>query len=733
MKILYRLFVVFFVLSVFSGCNRNDNKKIFRSVDDFDDATIGVVVGTTQDKYAQTHFQKSNIIQFDQVPDLILALKSGKCDVILEDSVTFTVTYGKDKKMKMIDGSLYSENLGVGFSYDDPELRKDFNLFLAQLHSTGLYDKIKRRWIDSLKTATMPDLSGIVRTGKPIEVGCTGYVEPYDFILHGKNAGFDIEIIERFAAYLKRPVKYSIINFGGLISALSSGKVDVITASIAITPERAKQVAFSDPHFSSSAVAVVLTKNTPSGFSSMKDVANGKIAVLLGSAQDEYITQKYKSADIIRIPGNSDLVMSVISKQSDVGILSDMEATEIIKVYPSLSVLERGLNKSDVGVCFNKKDKILCSQFNDYLEQIRITGLLDSIINKWSENPGEQSIPELSFEKTGPPFKVGTTGMTIPFSFVKDKVLNGLDIELITRFAASLGRDVEFSLMNFESLIPSLSSGKIDVAINNIMYTSERAKQVLFSDPYYELLTTAIILSKNLEMRNSADNDVSVPFYIKIKESFINNLVVEKRYMLIVHGFYQTLLISVFSILLGTLLGAGICFLRMSRHKGLSIFAKVYIDLMRGTPVLVLLMIVFYVIFAKSGLSATVVAIFTFALNFAAYVSEMFRSAIEGIDSGQKEAGIALGFSNAGTFRYIILPQAVSRVLPVFKGEAISLVKMTSVVGYIAVQDLTKASDIIRSRTFDAFFPLIVITIIYFILAWLLGKGLDLLNRKRRA
>ena len=205
---------------------------------------------------------------------------------------------------------------------------------------------------------------------------------------------------------------------------------------------------------------------------------------------------------------------------------------------------------------------------------------------------------------------------------------------------------------------------------------------------------------------------------------------VEKRYMMIVNGLKQTIIITFFSILLGTIIGGLICFLKMCKNKILINFAKLYINVMRGTPILVLLMIFFYVIFASSGLSATIVAIITFALNMGAYSSEMFRTAIEGVDKGQSEAGTALGFTKIQTFIYIVFPQAVRRVIPVYKGEVISLLKMTSVVGYIAVVDLTKASDIIRSRTFDAFFPLIVVAIIYFLLAWLIGFALDRLNKK---
>jgi len=125
-----------------------------------------------------------------------------------------------------------------------------------------------------------------------------------------------------------------------------------------------------------------------------------------------------------------------------------------------------------------------------------------------------------------------------------------------------------------------------------------------------------------------------------------------------------------------------------------------------------------------------VIAIITFALNMGAYSSEMFRTAIQSVDKGQTEAGIALGFTKIQTFIYVVFPQALKRVIPVYKGEVISLLKMTSIVGYVAVVDLTKASDIIRSRTFDAFFPLIVVAVIYFLLAWLLGIALDKLNNK---
>lgn len=223
--------------------------------------------------------------------------------------------------------------------------------------------------------------------------------------------------------------------------------------------------------------------------------------------------------------------------------------------------------------------------------------------------------------------------------------------------------------------------------------------------------------------------DGNLPFFHSVADSFYRNVIFENRYLLIVDGLKTTVVISILASALGTVLGGLICFMRMSASGVLSIPARVYIALLRGTPVLVVLMISYYVVFASVNISPVLVAVIAFGLNFAAYVAEIYRSGIEGVDRGQAEAGIAMGFTRIGTFRTIILPQMVRRILPVYKGEFISLVKMTSIVGYIAVQDLTKASDIIRSRTFDAFFPLVMVAIIYFLISWLLMQSLGSIER----
>lgn len=196
--------------------------------------------------------------------------------------------------------------------------------------------------------------------------------------------------------------------------------------------------------------------------------------------------------------------------------------------------------------------------------------------------------------------------------------------------------------------------------------------------------------------------------HLHIIDSFYNNLIAEDRYRMILDGLQVTLLITLGAIILGTILGGVVCWMRMSRRGWLQKTAKVYIDIMRGTPVLVILMLMYYVVLAPLEVTGIVVAIITFGMNAAAYICEMLRMAIQGIDRGQTEAGLALGYTPTQAFVRIVLPQVVRSVIPVYQGEVVSLLKGTSIVGYIAVADMTRASDLIRSRTFDAFFPLIV-------------------------
>ena len=211
----------------------------------------------------------------------------------------------------------------------------------------------------------------------------------------------------------------------------------------------------------------------------------------------------------------------------------------------------------------------------------------------------------------------------------------------------------------------------------------------------------------------------------------------EQRYLAYLDGLKVTLIISILAVLLGIAIGLVVAVAKVasSRNKKLWLLNKIcniYLTVIRGTPVVVQLLIIYFVIFGNVNIDKIPVAIMAFGFNSGAYVAEIFRSGIMSIDGGQFEAGRSLGFNYVQTMRYIIMPQAFKNVLPALGNEFIVLLKETSVAGYIALQDLTKAGDIIRSRTYDAFMPLIAVALIYLAMVLIFTKLVNMLERRLR-
>lgn len=214
-------------------------------------------------------------------------------------------------------------------------------------------------------------------------------------------------------------------------------------------------------------------------------------------------------------------------------------------------------------------------------------------------------------------------------------------------------------------------------------------------------------------------------------DSFAKTFIYEDRYLYFLEGLKFTLIIAFFSILLGLFLGLLTSVVRdYHRQTGklviISKFCDIYVYVIRGTPTLLQLMILYYIIFKTSSLSPVVVGILTFGINSGAYVSEIFRAGFEGIDKGQREACKSLGFSYINTIRHVIFPQALVNIFPALGNEIITLVKETSIAGYVGIVELIKASDIISSRTYDYFFPLVVSAVIYLCLTFILSKIMKL-------
>lgn len=222
------------------------------------------------------------------------------------------------------------------------------------------------------------------------------------------------------------------------------------------------------------------------------------------------------------------------------------------------------------------------------------------------------------------------------------------------------------------------------------------------------------------------------------KDSFYQNFIQDDRWKYIVDGLGNTLKITFFAVLIGIVLGFLIAVIRSTYDKThrlgfLNALCKIYLAVIRGTPVLIQLLIIYFVVFGSVKIDKILVAVMAFGINSGAYVAEIFRSGIMSIDNGQFEAGRSLGFNYTQTMIFIIMPQAFKNVLPALCNEFIVLLKETSVAGYIAIQDLTKGADIIRSRTYSAFMPLIAAAIIYLVMVMIFTYFVQKLERRLRS
>lgn len=696
--------------------------------------TFAVPTGTAADQFVLKKYPDAVIEYYNSVLDCAIAVKDGKADAAVYDLPVLKNVAAKNEGLRVLPELLFDDQYGFAVQLQNRKLKVVIDEVLAELRTNGTYDDMLRRWFPPRGTPAPMPIINLEGGNEVLRFGTAAVTEPMSFYDSARRVvGFDVEFATYIAAKLGRRLEIVDMEFGAMLPALIAGKVDMIGAGLSITKERAKTVLFSQSYYKSGIAVMVAGSADPTAttaapaFKSLQDIKNKRIGVLLGSVHDTYATKNFPQAAILEYQNTSDMIFALNSEKTDVAFYDQESLKDVFDKNDALGILAKNVFTVPIGAGFNQENDRLRESFNTFLKEIREQGIYNDMVDRWMKK-GITEMPEIKTAGRNGQLKAGVVSdLGMPFSLMKEGRLVGFDIELSTRFAAWLGKEFVPVDLQFGSLLASVSTHKIDIITSSLMITEERKKQIDFSDPYYES-GVSVIARKDKMGQVAAELGDAVKgqrsgigrLWTKISDSFYSNILLEKRYLHIIDGLKVTIIISILAAIVGTLIGGLICYMRMSKNRLMSGFAGIYIMLLRGMPVLVLLMIIYYVVFASVNIDPVIVSVIAFGLNFGAYVSEMFRTSLESIDKGQREAAIAGGFTKIQTFYFILLPQALRSILPVYKGEFISLMKMTSIVGYIAVQDLTKASDIIRSRTFDAFFPLFMVTVIYLALAWLL-------------
>lgn len=471
--------------------------------------------------------------------------------------------------------------------------------------------------------------------------------------------------------------------------------------------------------------------NTDQPITEIEQLNGKKIGFFAGSAYINEIKNRFPECTVVEYNSYSDLITALKSKRIDAYITDEPMSGFHLREAEGITVIDELITTDRYGFMLNLNDTELCNDINAVIKDLKEQGVLDELKEKWITSQ-EEPVFDTSqpWDQPNGILKIGLALDSLPFAYLQNEEIVGYDVELMYMIAEKLGYGVKITTYDFTSLIGGVFSEREDVAIGCITYTPERAESVLFTDSTYDSGSVAVVLD---------DTTSSKGFFDRLVDSFERTFIKENRWKLVANGLLVTLELSVLTLIFGTLAGFGFSFLLRSKNKVVFNISRGVSTVIDGLPLLIILMVFYYIIFAKSALPAAIIGVIGLSLDFANAVAGILNTGVEGVDRGQIEAAESMGYPRWKTFMKITFPQAANHMFSQYTGSVIGMIKGTSIIGYITVVDLTKAGDIIRSLTYEAFFPLISIAAIYFILTQIIiallkmvAKRMNPKHRKRQ-
>lgn len=692
---------------------------------DYNGKKLGVLVGPLMEDAAVEHFPDSETFFYDKYPDCVTALLTGKIDAFLGDEPGMKALHAEQPEIDYIHDSITENNYSFAFRKDDPEsavLCNELNDFLRRCWNDGTMEELDEIWFGVDEARKVVDMSDLTGENGTVRVVTTSTDMPFSYIKDGKNVGYDIDLTVRFCRDRGYALELGDVDFAGRIPAVQSGKFDFST-DMNVTAERQEQVLFSEPTSHGGIVLAVRASDLAQGSDGdagtnlTLDALNGKrFGVETSTISGEITQARLPDAKLQYFSTVADLTAALKAGRIDAFTADDAVIRLCAAEDASLAMVPELFEEIDFGFVFPKTTEgaALRDEFNVFLAGLKERGELAQLDQLWTGTDDDaKTVPPLqTLSAENGTLTLATMSAYPPFEYYKGGQIVGFEIDLAYRFCAANGYGLEIEDMNFDSILASVQIGKCDFACSGLTITPERMESVHFSDPVYQGGTAACVLRERSEENGG--------FLASMRDSFEKTFLRENRWQLFLKGVGTTMLITALAILFGTALGFAVFMLCRNGNPVANAVTRFCVWLVQGMPVVVLLMILYYIIFGSVNISGAAVSVVGFTLVFGSAVYAMLRSGVGTVDRGQTEAAYALGYTDRKAFFRVVLPQALPHFMPAYKGEITSLIKATAVVGYVAVQDLTKMGDIVRSRTYEAFFPLIAVAVIYFILAAIL-------------
>lgn len=686
---------------------------------------VGLTTGSVFDVMAKKEFPGCKIDYINATADMPIALETGKIDAYICDEPLFRIIQ-KEYPNHYVSKVLEKEQCGFIFpkDYKNPEVVRQLNDYIRTIREDGTMKEIDAIWFGDDESLQVVDYDSLTGENGELTLCITTDVGiPFSYVKDGKYVGYDVDMAVRFCKEYGYGLNIIDTNFAGLLASVSSGKCDFGASCVIMTPERMETMEFTEPNYNGATVLIEkemswenhLTPSDPSVFDSL---AGKKVGVLSGAIFDTLVEEAIPDAEIIRFSSTSDLPLALDLGKIDAYVTDEPVFRILSQKYTHHNIFGV-INTSDYAYIFPKgspRADTFQLHMNEFLQKIKGDGTIDKINELWFGN--DTDAQNIDFDsltgENGTLVLSLTTGIGVPFTYVKDGKYAGYDVDIAFRFCKEYGYDLEIRDSDFSGMIAAVSSGRCDMGCGSIAITEERLENMNFSDPNY--YGGVVVIEKGTA--GNADDDNFGSF----GKSFERTFITEGRWKLFIDGIRVTMEITIGAALFGTILGFALFLIIRKNNRIFNAAIHACRNVLEMTPVVVILMIFYYILLKDTSFSGEWVSIIGFTLIFASSVIGLLTNAVSAIDKGQMEAALALGFSDTKAFLRVILPQAMQFFLPGYRSEIVTLIKSTAIVGYIAVQDLTKISDIIRSRTYEPFLPLIASAVFYYLIAKLLSE-----------
>ena len=458
-----------------------------------------------------------------------------------------------------------------------------------------------------------------------------------------------------------------------------------------------------------------------------RDLKGKKIALLTGTSCEAVAKKYFTESEFVYYDTMADAFLALKTHKVDAYVDNDSGLRYLNAVNNEARIVLSEEPAECMSTMFvnSEKGRFLRDQYNEYIRKLKSTGELDALQAKWISGTEDDRVlgDYQDLKDINGTLSISTEPSFVPFQYIKDGQLIGYEIEIVTGFCREYGYKPEFDLVSFSGSIIGVYTGKYDMAASGLSITEERSKHALFGDVIYEGKIAAAII----------DEQTPVPtgnIFDRLRSEFESTFITESRWKMFASGVGVTLFITFASVLFGSLIGFAVYLLTRKNNKIAQKAVGISRAVIQGFPMVVFLMVLYYLVFGNSNLDASWVCIIAFSITFACTVHTMLEHAESTIEKGQYEAAYSLGYrENKALFRYI-LPQSLTYFLPNYRDEMIAHLKMTAIVGYIAVIDVTKVGDIIRGRSYAAFIPLLAVSVSYFVIAFFIRKIMNIVIRK---